>query len=1509
MPLNRFTNIDEVQSKQPVFGEVFTPEDAALIGEGAQYPILESEDITGIPTISAPNMEVHYYSPQGVYLNGRYNLPLTTVGDEGSKTLFVRPEQDLRDGGYTTGTYKLVYNFFHQIASGVTITEISPSRKEVKIKSITANGLSKFYNIYQRPNGLVGNTFSGDDTYLPAQLNFGSNNTFPILSAAFYGNVGGAYTARLPFPVGDTTVNDPSRNTVFVPASNIAQLTLEDQPFGVNNRSDYVTFVEIDLNDARARGLSSFYKYRATGIFEQFRIRKNQDSSLSWERKGEIYTDPDQLPADVTDQNLRNVLDPDPNSPGTYVGITSIINITQQQALSVSYQAVDLNLNSVNEVIVKLSKELPSSIVVGDGLDISLQLHKSYIDNVIAYDAIEDGSVVPFFSNPNFNIDLGDNKGASGEFESWSSLLDAGLPTRQQIVDKFFSGSLGNVKLNIDYSDFQNFINFSSAEERVRNFKYKLQLVEGYNSRITTLTGVSGSEAITNISSSTSRRDALIGGFDDFEYWLYYNHDSSLYTHFSSSEYRIDPYPKELKNPHTLYDLTSSQGTSWFNTTVETAKSYDAFNDTKLTEMIPANLAFDERNTEYIDFVKMLGQHFDIFYNYIQEITQINDREEHPKDGMAQDLIEIIANSFGWKLFNGYSDVSLWKYEFGVDQSGNPIQSGSLYSKPTKEIVYETWRRLLNNVPGIYKSKGTARSFKTLISSYGIPSAFLKIREYGGPRIKDTKEVYEHERYIYKLQLDGLTNSENPWDVINDSRPKTIEIIAKLPQGNHTIMRHATGNVYDLKWEYNQSTGKARWVVRYNNTSDVATTPFVHYKQQRNVVVAISSGSDGYQLNSAWIDDWGNILANPTASWTTNTIDNVWSGNNNDGVLVPFVNSAGNTTSSIQEIRYYKKVLSNEVIQGHAANTDAYYSDDNTSDLDIDTSYDNVLYRIFPDSTYNTNSGSIVSRHPNQKFTASAAGHYLSASFDSSRADAGRLSGEVDTQFVSIPSVGALNLTNKKVRIESSSLRGPLQFDVSNEKSQYDEAPLDSNLLGTYFSTTDTINFDIYASEGYFSGDDLIGDTDVRNNDGYDLLDFRARNYFQKYTSRTALQIQLDMLSRYDMSIFDSMKQIVPARCDWHKGILIEPHIFERNNYLRPQGISFTQNQYDNEDSPIGIVSLISGSYLTYTSSISKDVFKPSIYKYTDILRLSSSGEYFTDTNPYWEYSPTGSTILNARLSRTALEPKYFYSNAISASLGPEFSNSASFHFARVQDDRLTGNLNNLFYEGCKISSTSLTAKSADTPDNSPVIEVTTVDSKEIVVSTTKETNIVDTIGKEKVIGIIPSEDLLAVSNHISRKEQANKSQWNLKDIVTEWDIFKNPPALPKPPKKIARPTAKIAGGDKKISFSFIPTVGNTRKNVTLNVDAANKAVDNVARKQLKRQYRNGGLSADYRPPTSPTSTKTNVSNVRYGFGQNPPVTNTSTFGAANTSKGATEDVNKNRRRRGRGGVYSSRGG
>ena len=181
--------------------------------------MLSDEDITGIPSFTTPNLEVHYYTPQGAYLGGRAGLPFNTVGDVGNKTLFIRPGQDIRDGGYKSGTYKMVYNFLHQAASGLKITEISPNRKEVKIQSSTINGLSNLYQLYSTPNGLVGNTFSGDDTFLPAQLNFGGNTLYPIVNAQFMGQRGGIFNATLPFPVGDTSINDSNRNTIFVPVT------------------------------------------------------------------------------------------------------------------------------------------------------------------------------------------------------------------------------------------------------------------------------------------------------------------------------------------------------------------------------------------------------------------------------------------------------------------------------------------------------------------------------------------------------------------------------------------------------------------------------------------------------------------------------------------------------------------------------------------------------------------------------------------------------------------------------------------------------------------------------------------------------------------------------------------------------------------------------------------------------------------------------------------------------------------------------------------------------------------------------------------------------------------------------------------------------------------------------------------------------------------------------------------------------------------------------------------
>ncbi len=1448
MALDRFYNQEEVLSRQPVYGQVFDNGDQAILDGGQIRVPLRDADIVGVPGVSTPIVEKHFYA--GATLVASTNGNIQKIGDEqNGYTVYVKPESDIRAAGFNQGTYNIVYNFLHNL-SNLKIVEISGDRKEIKVigsQGFIQDGLSAFASLYRKNQQIQANSFTDPSTtYTPLMLNLGENNLIPIINAAFDGTIVGEVQDYLPYPPGDT------QDSIWFPVESggiEASLNLDGE-------SDYNTFTEVIVRKKteQTAPVTGNWHFEVTGRFDEFKLKQNPDTTLSWVRKfslGSVSTS-GSLPLDVTENGIRESVELagvwNNGSPGGGVGVP----LSAPSFWSMQYKRLDMTVTSVDTAILKLYSPLPDEINVNDTIGTSAQLQKSYIERVIVFNELGEDNT-EFFSDPNFNIDLGDGSGASSDYETWSSLLDSGAPTQQKIIDRYFSGSLGNVKLNIDYSDFKNFVNFSSAEERVRNFYYKLQQVEAFDRRIGVLNNVSGSEALTNISSSNRRKLELIGTFDDFEYWLYYNHEAQIYTHHSSSAFTINPYPKETRNPDVLYHSTSSQGTSWLTETISSASLYDHQNPTKLRSVIPVNINDDKLNEEYQTFVDMLGQHFDISWNYIKSLTTINEREEHPADGLANDLISIIAESFGWKLYNGYADTGLWQYEFGVDQNGTPQQSGSLYSKPTKEIVQETWRRLLNNLPGIYKTKGTARSFKTLISSYGIPSSFLKIREYGGPRIESQKNIYEHDRYVYKLQLDGKNRSEHIWDTINNIRPKTIEYVGKLPTDNHTVFRlnQKDGGQIDLHWDYQRATKKARVRLRGGSPVISVSSDYFPYVQERDVVIGFSSASGGYHLGATYVDDFGDVLVHATASTTNNNWNFIWNSSgssDNNKLMSPYLGTT--STASIQEIRYYKTKLASEVLEGHAANREAYYSDANTTNLDLDTSYENVLYRIFPDSVFNNVSGSIQSRHPNQHFTSSDRGFILSASYEHGQPD--NLSGEVDTYFVSIPSAGALNLSNNKVRVESSSLQGPLQRDTSNEVSQYDRAPNDSNLLGTYFSTTDTVNFDIYASEGYFEIDDLIGDTDVRNIDGYDLLDFRARNYFQKYNRGTALNIIIGMLSRYDMSVFDSMRQLVPARADWHKGIMIEPHVFERNNYKRPDNIDYTQHQY--EAPGISVLNVVSGSYLTYTSSIERDPFKPSIYKFTDIaLFNTASGAYFTGSNGYWEYSPTGSTILNSRPSRYALEPKYFYSNDVSASLGIKFANSASYHFSQIQDDRLTGNLKNLFFEGCKISSDSLTTKSPDTPDNSPVVIVTQVESDVLVYNTD------DVVKGDEVKGDLPDtikiadpETLVSVKQHILSNNN-NEVKSKGKTIVVENNIFRSLPGLGL---GTTNPVVRARPRGTQTTTTTTPNGSGVR----INTNAANDMI-NRSRGRQQRPNQQGGIFNE----TNPNSTGAASPNTTLG--------------------------------------------
>ena len=77
----------------------------------------------------------------------------------------------------------------------------------------------------------------------------------------------------------------------------------------------------------------------------------------------------------------------------------------------------------------------------------------------------------------------------------------------------------------------------------------------------------------------------------------------------------------------------------------------------------------------------------------------------------------------------------LWEFALGQFNNNNTERpDGSTQSIMTgKDRQAQIWRRILNNLPYIYKSKGTSRGLKAILSTYGISDSILRVQEFGGP--------------------------------------------------------------------------------------------------------------------------------------------------------------------------------------------------------------------------------------------------------------------------------------------------------------------------------------------------------------------------------------------------------------------------------------------------------------------------------------------------------------------------------------------------------------------------------------------------------------------------------------------------------------------------------------------------------------------------------------------------------------------------------------------------------
>jgi len=414
---------------------------------------------------------------------------------------------------------------------------------------------------------------------------------------------------------------------------------------------------------------------------------------------------------------------------------------TEQVALNIDFQEE----NNKFFTLVKLYNPLPENILEKSKVRIAENISD---DNVFLVQA--DIEVIPEpgkrISEPNFNVEAEQESNILSDYYNLDTLLSLDAGYNADFLEVLSRSNSKSIELNIDYTDYSNYINYSSALERFNNFVYKVELIQSYETSLGQLS--------TNTATALSRKklqsliEGIVRNFDHYEKFLYF-------------EKTDQGWPKIGDNkPYTLLDKTDPAVINWLASNRLAAEIYDNTNTNALTNTIPAYLREDPHNDPYITFIQMIGQHFDNLWIYSKAVSNKYNADNRLNRGISKDLIEEVLKNFGIKLYSDLnSSADLFKYfTIGGYDPGeeiiNTFVTGSLETLSTKDYVKETYKRIYHNLPLLLKSKGTERGVKTLIACFGIPSETLKVKQYGG--INRTELPYFGQKSFTTASLDKI---------------------------------------------------------------------------------------------------------------------------------------------------------------------------------------------------------------------------------------------------------------------------------------------------------------------------------------------------------------------------------------------------------------------------------------------------------------------------------------------------------------------------------------------------------------------------------------------------------------------------------------------------------------------------------------------------------------------------------------------------------------------------------
>lgn len=160
--------------------------------------------------------------------------------------------------------------------------------------------------------------------------------------------------------------------------------------------------------------------------------------------------------------------------------------------------------------------------------------------------------------------------------------------------------------------------------------------------------------------------------------------------------------------------------------------AYDRDNESLIFRLFPDDFSKDDQSGEvFRNFALILARHFDRIKSYIDQLPNLRRVSYSRFDQAPDELLEEVARSFGWEPGSGFATTDALKFFVGRGVRPGPQGNAAV---AMDSIRSSFWRRTLQNLTYLYKTKGTAESVSSLLRIHGVNPNLVRLREHSSRR-------------------------------------------------------------------------------------------------------------------------------------------------------------------------------------------------------------------------------------------------------------------------------------------------------------------------------------------------------------------------------------------------------------------------------------------------------------------------------------------------------------------------------------------------------------------------------------------------------------------------------------------------------------------------------------------------------------------------------------------------------------------------------------------------------